>query len=78
MIEYCVKNTALAAYLISEGIELLRTDYSDIEDVAFLFSDNNEHLQTLVQNWETGIAKSRSFYQAYKYIINQIAIRRRR
>ena len=68
--EYSTTDTALAAFLVTSGIQLidLNTGSSQAE---FIFKSNGQ-LNDLILQWDTGVSPVRQFYLAYKRFVRQI------
>lgn len=75
---YSTTNTALAAYLHSEGFELLDVDTSGFPSV-FNFKNDNPKLMDYVRAFQ--VAKARGniaiFFRSYKLLLAQIRDNRR-
>jgi len=72
-------NTALAAYLVTEGFELLSKDTTNPQEVIFIFSNTSSKLSELVRAFNMGTAQGNIsiFYHNYRKLVS-IAQRERR
>ena len=64
-------DTALAAYLYSLGIKLLRIDYTLSRRVTFVFAEPNDNV---IEDYTTGQATGniQAFYRAYRTLISKL------
>ena len=72
--KYETSNTALAAYLISEGFSLSEIDYSDPQRANFIFPNNNESLSQCARNFQMAQAKGNIvlFFNSYRTLLRKI------
>ena len=68
---YETSDTALAAYLYSLGIKLLRIDYSLSRRAVFIFLEPNDNV---IEDYTTGQATGniQAFYRAYRTLISKL------
>ena len=68
---FSTPNTALAAYLLSEGYELLDTNTDNPQELIFTFQDSI-HLKELVRNYNIGTAQGNinAFYYNYRKLVS--------
>ena len=71
---FSTSDTALAAWLVSQGFELLDLDFSRSSSVAFLFSNDTEVLSQAVKTFQLGEAEGNvlAFFRAYKRMLLKI------
>lgn len=72
---FSTSDTALAAWLISQGYELLELDNSKPNSVAFLFVDDSEALTAAIKMFQTAQGEAGiviAFYRAYKRLLVRI------
>lgn len=64
-------NTALAAYLITEGYELADKDTSNPNEVLFIFDNGSPKLAELVRafNMGTAVVNASIFYHNYRKLV---------
>jgi hypothetical protein len=76
---YSTNNTALAAYLHSEGFELLDVDTSDFPAI-FNFRNDNPKLMEFVRAFQVGKAEGNIglFFRSYRIMIAEIKDGRKR
>ena len=70
---YKTTDTALAAYLYSEGFELLEVDGSNFPSV-FYFENSNPKLSEYIRNFQIGKAEGNIaiFFKSYKTMLARI------
>lgn len=71
--DFRIADTAIAAWLISQGVELYGLDSSDPQNVYFVFpADGN--ITKLVNQFELGVAVGNVgvFYRAYRHLLTRI------
>jgi hypothetical protein len=68
---FSTPNTALAAYLISEGFELLKTNTTNPQEIVFIFDNTLSSLAEAVRSYNMGIAEGNipTFYINYKKLV---------
>lgn len=68
---YSTNNTALAAWLVSQGFKLLDLDFSDPRTVAFLFNNDTEALQQAIRLFqlEEAVGNIGAFFRAYRRML---------
>ena len=71
---YQTRNTALAAWLYSQGFELLDTDITESDSVVFLFKNDDKTLKEAVRLYQLGQAEGNIniFFGAYKKMLRRI------
>ena len=71
---YSTRDTALAAWLISQGFELLKVERDNPSSVAFLFEDNGKGLTGAVKEFQLGTPEGNilAFFRAYKNLLTMI------
>jgi len=69
---FSTPNTALAAYLISEGFELTDKDTSNPSHIVFIFHNSSVKLSELVHAFNIGKATGNiaTFYHIYRELID--------
>jgi hypothetical protein len=67
-------NTALAAYLISEGIESPEIEYNTDKRVFFIFQRNTPKIDELISKFDTARAVGNIvlFFNAYQNLLHRI------
>lgn len=70
---YDTRDTALAAYLHSEGFELLDVDSSNFPTV-FYFGNDNSQLSKFIRDFQVGkaIGNIAVFFRSYKIMLARI------
>jgi len=70
---YSTADTALAAWLYSNGLELTRVDNSEFPTI-FYFENSNPKLPGLVNVFQSGeaVGNITNFYRAYKLMLARI------
>lgn len=73
---FTTHDTALAAYLISQGFELLDTDFSNPNSVVFCFEKDSKALEEAVKSYQVGTAEGNisAFHRAYRKLIKRVRI----
>jgi len=68
---FSTSNTALAAYLASEGFELADKTISDSQEVVFIFANNSKELKALIHAFDMGTAQGNIalFYYNYRKLV---------
>jgi len=68
---FSTPNTALAAYLISEGFELLDKNTTNPQEIIFIFDNTSVQLSETVRAFNMGIAEANipTFYINYKKLV---------
>lgn len=76
---FSTPNTALAAYLLSEGFELASKDVTNPQEISFVFNNTSPKLSELVRAFNMGTAQGNitTFYYNYRKLVS-IAQRERR
>lgn len=71
---YSTQNTALAAFLYSQGFEYLGTDKSKYPVVSFQFENASKNFTEAVTAFEIGKAEGNIvlFFRAYKKMLDEI------
>lgn len=71
---YSTNDTALAAYLISQGYELLELNFNNGSHVTFMFSPEPASIAECVRNFEAGTAEGNimAFFRNYKRLLSRI------
>lgn len=71
---FTTPETALAAYLQSEGYELLEIDNSNPRKCKFSFSNNDQRLAQLVFEFGCGKATGNiiKFYDCYRKLVDDV------
>tara|TARA_Y100000310_G_scaffold298018_1_gene331553 strand:+ start:8071 stop:8328 length:258 start_codon:yes stop_codon:yes gene_type:complete len=71
---YFTNDTTLAAWLISQGFELLDLDNSNPSSVAFLFDNNGQEFSKAIKLFQLGMATGNilTFFRAYKHLLAKI------
>jgi len=71
---FSTNNTALAAWLVSQGFELLDLDFSNPDSVAFLFRDDTQALHKAIRLFELEEAEGNinAFFRSYKRMLLKI------
>jgi len=69
---FSTPNTALAAYLISEGFELTDKDTSNPSHIVFIFHNSSVKLSELVHAFNIGKATGNitTFYHVYRDLVD--------
>ena len=72
--KYQTSDTALAAYLISQGYEYLELDVSNPRSAVFFFENNSSAFQESLKQFQLGEASGNilAFFRAYKKLLFQI------
>jgi hypothetical protein len=67
------KNTALAAYLLSEGFEPT-FEVTSKKEVIFVFGNNSPKLKSLITSYNKGTAmvNAKNFYHNYRRLIAEL------
>lgn len=70
---FSTPNTALAAWLYSQGFDLLEIDNTNFPTV-FHFEDSSKALHSAVRDFQVGRAEGDivAFYRAYKVLLDKI------
>lgn len=70
---YSTKDTALAAYLHTEGFELIDVDSSSFPSI-FHFKDDNPKIREYVHAFQSGKAEGNiaMFFRAYKIMLSEL------
>lgn len=68
--------TPLAAWLITEGFELLEADFSDPRSVVFLFKNDTQALEQAVMDYKTtrAVGNINLFYENYRKLLAKISL----
>ena len=71
---YSTNDTALAAWLISQGFELLGLDSTRSNSVAFLFEDSSKAFAEAIKKFQLGTAEGNvmAFFRAYRRLLLKI------
>lgn len=71
---YSTPDTTLAAWLVSQGFELLDLDFANPKSVAFLFRNDTEALREAVKVFQRleAVGNVNAFYIAYKRMLLKI------
>lgn len=71
---YSTSDTALAAWLISQGFELIDLDYSHPSSVTFLFEFDGQSFSKAVKTFQIGTAEGNilAFFRAYKRLLLKV------
>jgi len=71
---YPTSNTAEAAWLVSQGFELLNSERNSEGSVVFYFLDNTKALKEAVKAFQTGKAKGNivTFFGKYKEMLRKV------
>ena len=71
---YPTNDTALAAWLVSQGFELLDLDFSKPSSVAFLFKNDTKALKEAVRIFQRleAVGNVNAFYRAYRQMLLKI------
>ncbi len=67
-------DTALAAYLVSEGFGTPEIEFNNGSRAFFVFSKNNPKIEDSIGAWDVGRAKGNvvMFFQAYQTLLRRI------
>jgi len=67
-------DTALAAYLVSEGYGTPDIEFTNGSRAFFTFQRDNPKIDTHINSWDTGRAKGNvvMFFQAYQTLLRRI------
>jgi len=76
-LNYSTNDTALAAYLVSQGYELLELDFNNNSHVTFIFSPEPATISDCVRSFEAGLAEGNimAFFRNYKRLLSRIRSR---
>ena len=68
---YSTNDTALAAWLVSQGFKLLDLDFTNPKTVAFLFNNDTEALQQTIRLFKLDEAEGNisAFFRAYRRML---------
>lgn len=71
---FTTSDTALAAYLISQGFGKPRIERTDNECVFCFIEDDKEEIKPFVRNYTSGSATGNvcTFYSLYKHLLQEI------
>lgn len=72
---FITRDTALAAWLDSQGFELLNTQ-KEAQGFAFIFENGNPRLKEFVRDFQCGRAEGNIllFYQSYKRMLRKVKV----
>lgn len=72
--EFRTSDTPLAAYLLSEGFNLLDIDYSNTKRFVFVFANDSKKLADFTRQYHLAKARGNivSFFSAYKHLLFKI------
>ena len=69
---YRTSDTAIAAYLISNGYDYPEVEFENGYRAYFVFNDPKPDLEAMLRRWDTQQAAENKFHNAYQSLIRRV------